>query len=68
MCFRCKIYLCLAEKQTEESTVEKEEKIDYFYQDREPVESTATRIVESDRLQIHVDVVTLEGRHISLRE
>ena len=52
----------------EESTVEKEEKIDYFYQDREPVESTATRIVESDRLQIHVDVVTLEGRHISLRE
>lgn len=38
------------------------EKMDYFYQEREHVESTATRIVESDRLQVHVDVVTLEGR------
>lgn len=48
--------------------VEKEEKMDYFYQEREPVESTATRIVESDRFQVHVDVVTFKGRYISLRE
>lgn len=45
-------YLCLAEKQMEESTVEKEEKMDYFYQEREPVESSAARTVESDRLQV----------------
>lgn len=66
--FRCKIYLCLGEKQMEESTMEKEEKMDYFNQEREPVESAAARIVESDRLQVHVDVVTLGGRNISLRE
>ena len=29
--FRCKIYLHLAEKHMEESTVGKEEKTDYFY-------------------------------------
>lgn len=52
----------------EESTMEKEEKMDYFNQEREPVESAAARIVESDRLQVHVDVVTLGGRNISLRE
>lgn len=46
--FRCKIYLCLAKKQMKEFAVEKEEIMDYFYQEREPAESIAAGIVESD--------------------
>lgn len=51
-----------------ESTEEREGKVNYFYQERGPVESTGPRIVESNRLQDMVEVVNLDGRHIVLRE
>lgn len=37
----------------EEPTVEKEEMMDCFYQEREPVESTAAGTVERNGLQVH---------------